>query len=425
MLSSRVKARATTGDSDMQEIVPLLLTGANQTPVWLGLLLGMVVCLILGAQVIFTSPGVAAGTIVGVEALYVLALLLTILSRLVKRRWLALTGIGMVLALGFVLSLTFATLLGTIIFDIVPFVIVYRFAWRWSLPLMGLNAALLVGAGTVHALLVPGTQGMLADIGSRLLALAGLACLAGILRSRSLVVLRLQATQAQLQAEMEYTAELAAARERTRIARDMHDVLAHSLTVLSIQAQAARQVVTQQPEQVGHLLDEMAGVLRESIAESRRVVGLLREATHLPSEDDTLRIRLLALADRFAERTGLHCALRTNGQEHRLDDEQESALRFALQETLTNAYRHGGAQQVWADLDWTPETVRLTVRDDGTGQPNGQAEGTGGNGLRGMRERATALGGSLRAGLCADGGFEVSLTLPLTVIEATRTEVKG
>jgi signal transduction histidine kinase len=425
MPSPRVKARAEANNLHTKESVPLLLPGANQVPLWLALTVGMVLCLISGAQVVFHSPGVPAGAIAGVETLYVLALALIVLNRLAARRWLALAGMALAMALGFVLCLTFANLQGYFVFDLLPFVIVYRFAWRWSLPIMGLAAALLAGAITIRVLFIPGASGSLADIGGNVLTLAGLGCLAGILRSRSLVVLKLQATQAQLQVEMQHTAELAAARERTRIARDMHDVLAHSLTVLSIQAQAARQIVTQQPEQAAHLLDEMAEVLRESIAESRRVVGLLHEATYLPAEGGTLSSRLLALADRFAARTGLHCSLHTTGQACQLNEEQKNTLHLALQEALTNAYRHGGARHVWADLAWAADVVTLTVRDDGTGQPGIPLEGTGGNGLRGMRERATALGGSMRAGPHHDGGFEVSVSLPLMIVEAARAEVQG
>src|SRR5579885_3142129 len=98
---------------------------------------------------------------------------------------------------------------------------------------MNLIAVLLAEANAKRVLFLPGASGSLSDIGSNVLTLAGLGCLAGMLRSRALVVLKLQATQARLQAEMQHTAELADARERTRIARDLHDVLAHSLTVLS------------------------------------------------------------------------------------------------------------------------------------------------------------------------------------------------
>ncbi len=425
MPSPQVKARTEADIPNTQEIVPLLLTGANQAPLWLALTLGVVLFLIVGARVMFNSPGVPAGAIAGVETLFVLALGLIALSRLAARRWLALVEMGLAVALGFVLSLTFGNLLGAFVFDILPFVIVYRFSWRWSLPIMSLIAVLLAGAIAIRVLFLPGASGSLSDIGSNVLTLAGLGCLAGMLRSRALVVLKLQATQARLQAEMQHTAELAAARERTRIARDLHDVLAHSLTVLSIQIQAARQIVTRQPEQAAQMLDEMADVLRESIAESRRVVGLLREATHLPAEDRALSSRLLALADRFAERTGLRCSLHTSGQAFQLNDEQESALLLALQEALTNAYRHGSAQHAWADLVWAADGVTLTVRDDGTDQPGIPLEGTGGNGLRGMRERAAALGGSMRAGPRPGGGFEINVTLPLTIIERAKAEVQG
>src|SRR5262249_34194463 len=152
---------------------------------------------------------------------------------------------------------------------------------------------------------------------------------------------------------------------RARIARDMHDVLAHSLTALSIQTQAARQVIGQDPQRAAGILDDIASLLRESIADSRRLVGLLREAERARVSDSPLGARLLTLADQFAERTGLRCTLVETGSPRPLTAEQESALQHALQEALTNAYRHGGASSVRSALDWQHAAVTLSVADDG------------------------------------------------------------
>jgi signal transduction histidine kinase len=432
MLEKRVKVQA-AAERQEHEAIPFFLGSTGETAVWLAVTLGLILCLLAGMQVALHSPGVPLWAVLLVEVLYLAGLAIVVLVRLSLSRRVLLLGIGVILALGFGLGLTFANLLGYVLFELVPIVVVYRLPWRWSLPIMVLTAALFAAlflirdaglSGFAGIVIAPGSTSALSDLVSDLGLFVLVACIAGSLRSRSVLILQLRATQQRLQAEMEHTAELAAARERTRIARDIHDVLAHSLTMLSVQVQATRQLVRHHPEQAGHMLDEMAGVLRESIAESRRVVGMLREATQESDHDDTLRSRLLALGDRFAERTGMNCSLRETGQPQQLNDEQESALRFALQEALTNAYRHGGAEHVWADLAWQPEAVTLTVRDGGAGQPGLPPDGKGGNGLRGMRERAAALGGTLRAGP-RDGGFEVSVMLPLTAIEAAQSSERS
>lgn len=430
MLEKRVKAEAPAERADDEdEVVPFFLSSTGETIIWLAAALGLILCLLAAMQVALHSPGVPIWALIVTEACYLLGLVLVVLMRLSPHRWVVLFGLSVVLALGFLLSLTFAGLLGYVLFDLIPIVVVYRLAWCWSLPIMGVTAALFAGTFLIRSLVASAiisnnliahaSPNVFSDLWTNLGSLVLIAFIAGTARARAVVILRLRVTQKRLQVEMEHTAELATARERARIARDIHDVLAHSLTMLSVQVQATRQVVRHDPEQAARMLDEMAGALRESIAESRRVVGMLREATQASDHDATLRTRLLTLADHFAERTGVNCSLHETGQPQQPTDEQESALRFALQEALTNAYRHGGAEHVWADLAWQSEAVTLTVRNAGTGQPGMPPEDKGGNGLRGMRERATALGGTMRAGP-RDDGFEVSVVLPLVIIEAER-----
>ena len=407
-----------------EEPIPFLLSSPGETLVWFAVAIGLVLCLINGVQVALHNPNAPLGELVVVEALYVLALAMVVLiRRLPLSRPVLLLLLALVLSLGVALVLGFANvmnanLLGYVIFEIMPLIVVYRLAWRWSLPILGIGALTLVTVIILHSTL-QAHSGNISDVWGNLVILVLVACVAGTLRGRSLLILRLRASQAQLRAEMERTAELATARERARIARDIHDVLAHSLTVLSIQAQAARQVITQQPEQAAEMLDEMAGMLRESIAESRRVVGLLREAAQAPGDTGPLGARLLALAERFAERTGMRCALEETGKARELNEAQENTLQFALQEALTNAYRHGSAQHVWIALNWQSASVSLNVRDDGAGQPALTFEGQGGQGLRGMRERATALGGTLSAAPREGSGFEVCLTLPVKIVDAS------
>ncbi len=398
---------------------PFLLSTSDDFPIWVSVALGVVLYIVEGVQVLFMSQSIAAWEIAGVEVLYLLALVIFVLTRrlLLSRRW-VLLGLAAVLLLAVVLGWTYAFQMSYTIFEVLPLMVVYRFPWRWSLPILGTAAALFVGVIVIPSRLLFHHPVYLAMVIGNLAVMAAVASIAGSLRARAVVIQRLRASEAQLRTEMERTAELAAARERARIARDIHDVLAHSLTVLSIQAQAARQVIGQQPDQAALMLDEMAGMLRESITESRRVVGLLREATQVHSDTGTLGARLLALAERFAERTGMQCALEETGQACELHEAQENALHFALQEALTNAYRHGSARHVHITLAWQTSTVSLNVCDDGVGQPALTFEGEGGQGLRGMRERATALGGMLSAGPREGNGFAVCVRLPITMVDA-------
>ncbi len=182
----------------------------------------------------------------------------------------------------------------------------------------------------------------------------------------------------------------------------------------------------QEPERAAGLLDEMGAMLKESLAESRNVVGLLREAPSEVGDEEgaypNLRARLLATAERFTERTGLKCELDEQGTPRELAQEQTEALNLALQEALTNAYRHGEAQHLRARLAWQAPDVTLSMVDDGHAQLVPAEPLGSGQGLRGMRERAEALGGAVTVGPQPDGGFSVVMRLPL---EAPSEDVQG
>jgi signal transduction histidine kinase len=300
-------------------------------------------------------------------------------------------------------------------------ILFYRFPLAWSLPLSGVCILSLVASdGALQLLLVrhPGNPGMLVFN----LALAGGLCWFGwTRRTQYLLVMRLHEAQEQLRQQMLRSEELAAERERTRIARDIHDVLSHSLAVLSIQVQAARHLVTRDPERLAAKLEEMATLIRESITESRRVVGLLREQPPASSGQDDLAASLRSIATTFNERTGIHCRFEESGSPHKINPQQRETLQLALREMLTNAHRHGAAQTVWITSRWREASIILEVRDDGIGSsaahPDTSAQelsnGVGGHhGLQGMRERAEALGGQVEAGPAETGGFTVTLRLP-------------
>jgi signal transduction histidine kinase len=292
----------------------------------------------------------------------------------------------------------------------------YRLPPRWAWPVVAMSGIVLAETNGLNTVF----QGQHLTVDSPLVTavlIAAFLCWTGLTRrSRDLLILELQQVQEQLRREMAQTEQLAATRERTRIARDMHDVLAHSLTMLSVQVQAARQLLQQHPEHLAARLDDIAALLRESVTESRRVVGLLRDTPSSSTVTGDVSTQLLGVIDRFGERTGIRCVFEEQGTPQHVSDKYAETLQYALQEALTNAHRHGAAQNVWAELRWDDRQVRLEVRDDGQGTATREQRGeenNGRHGLQGMRERAIALGGELSAASQTDGGFQVVLRLPL------------
>jgi signal transduction histidine kinase len=377
----------------------------------------------VGVAVLMGITTHAAGsTIAGMELLFVSAYTLLLLARRDRRWW---PGVGAYLAaigLLSVLNLVFPGTWGSVGLYMLCVTVLYRFPLAWSLPVAGVCIlALVVTDGALQSLLVqrPGNPGTLAFT----LALAfGLCWLGWTRRTQYLLVMRLHEVQEQLREQMLRSEELAAERERTRIARDIHDVLSHSLAVLSIQVQAARQLVTRDPERLAAKLDDMATLIRESITESRRVVGLLREKPPMLSGQENLSASLRSIAATFNERTGIHSRFEESGMPFKVTPQQRETLQLALREMLTNAHRHGAAQTVEITLRWREASITLEVRDDGMAAnaaptdtyAEEKGNGVGGHhGLQGMRERAAALGGEVEAGPGETGGFTVTLRLPV------------
>jgi signal transduction histidine kinase len=381
---------------------------------------GMVIVAVLISITAITAhtPGIV---IVAMELLFACTWVLLLLARRFKRI-LPIVGVYLVVVgLSILLNLVFAGMWGSVALYILCVTVLYRFPLVWSLPMAGVCVLVLITTGGVLQLLpVPHIRnsGMLAF---NLVLACGLCWFGWTRRTQYLLVMRLHEAQEQLREQMVRREELATERERTRIARDIHDVLSHSLAVLSIQVQAARQLRTRDPERLAAKLDDMATLIRESITESRRVVGLLREKAPTPYEQDNLSANLRLMATTFNERTGIHCRFEESGTPHTLSPQQRETLQLALREMLTNAHRHGAAQTVWITLQWQEADIILEMRDDGMGvnaaHPGTLTEendnGVGGHhGLQGMRERADSLGGEVEAGPAETGGFTVSLRLP-------------
>jgi signal transduction histidine kinase len=209
----------------------------------------------------------------------------------------------------------------------------------------------------------------------------------------------------QLQESRAAQLEAAAVEERGRLARDMHDVLAHSLSALALQLEATRLLARDRgadPEVVG-AVEHAHRLAAGGLDEARRAISALR-GDELPGPE-----RLRDLAEAFAGASDVECDVRIDGEPRALGAEAAMAVYRTAQEALTNVRRHSGADRVALELAYGPRDVRLVVQDDGRAEA--VAGAPAGYGLTGMRERAELLGGRLQAGP-ADRGFRVELWLP-------------
>jgi signal transduction histidine kinase len=200
---------------------------------------------------------------------------------------------------------------------------------------------------------------------------------------------------------------MAAAQERTRIARDMHDIVTHSVGLMVVQAEAGPLVIRPDPARAEAVFDAIADTGRGALAQLRGALGALR------SDEDGLRDPLpgLAALPGLIERTrrvGLNVNLTSDGAPRPVAADIDVAAFRIVQEALTNVMRHADARTVQVRLRWADAALEVEVADDGKG-----ADGViGGHGLVGMRERTAACGGTLQAGPGRDG-FVVAATLPV------------
>ncbi|MER5324175.1 sensor histidine kinase [Streptosporangium roseum] len=200
--------------------------------------------------------------------------------------------------------------------------------------------------------------------------------------------------------------------ERARIAREMHDVVAHALAVIVAQARGGRLI----PDRATEVLATVEETGRQALTEMRGLVGVLRSDTAVGSEAGDLRPQPgLAELPELLDRTraaGLAVTMTTSGRARPIGPGAELALYRVVQEALTNTLKHaGGGASSSVGLSWTPVHLEVTVADDGRA-PTPTAGPAPGNGLAGMRERLLAVGGTLSAGAAGERGFVVTARLP-------------
>ena len=219
---------------------------------------------------------------------------------------------------------------------------------------------------------------------------------------------------AQAEREREERARLAVADERTRIARELHDVVGHSVSVMTVQASAARRLLRphQEKEREALLVVEQTG--REALAEMRRMVGVLRRPEEAPALAPQPSLQYLDKLVQHAREAGLPVELRIEGTPEQLPTGVDLTAYRLVQEGLTNALKHARAQRAEVVVRYGDGHVELAVSDDGRGVDGGGRDGDGGgHGLVGMRERVSVYGGEFEAGPRAGGGYRLRARLPI------------
>ncbi|MFG1791020.1 sensor histidine kinase [Nocardia sp. NPDC049149] len=202
-------------------------------------------------------------------------------------------------------------------------------------------------------------------------------------------------------------------RERLRIARDMHDIVTHSIGAMIVQAEAGPLLIRADPDRADATFASIADTGRGAVQQLRRSVGTLRDGAAEPRHQPGIE----AIADLvdLARRGGLAATLHEDGQRRAVSDQVAVTAYRVVQEALTNTGKHACATGVRVSLRWSDQALTVRVSDDGGGPatpPRARMAGCAGYGLLGMRERVTASGGSLQHGPSAHG-FDVAAELPL------------
>jgi signal transduction histidine kinase len=290
---------------------------------------------------------------------------------------------------------------------------VYRFgrggAWRGDTAqyaALGLTVPFLVLALATGG--AAGTETRVLTV--VLAALVPAAAWAGVARrSRAEALLHTAATEAIASSMVEHTAR----GERARIARELHDVVAHHISMIAVQAETARLTTPGMPAAGAQRLLEIGDTARAGLTEMRRLLGVLREDAQVVLPDRHPQpglAQLPRLVDEARESSGAGYRLIISGSPVTVDPGVGLAAFRIVQEALTNALRHAPGAAVDVEVHYGDGELQLRIRDNGPGLE--RTAPAGGHGLAGMRERAAAVGGELRTGAATAGGFLVEARLP-------------
>jgi signal transduction histidine kinase len=289
------------------------------------------------------------------------------------------------------------------------------YAPRWA-ERAGLVAGLVgagLAAGRYYYYAFRELDALITGAGAIAVAVVAAWALGRLRRARMLQIAGLEERARLLELEREQEMRLAATAERTRIARELHDVVAHSLSVVIAQADGGRYAGREDPAAATGALEAIAATGRQALTDMRSLLGVLREGggqEYAPQPDVAAIPELVE----DVRSSGLDVDLIVEGTPRPLPPGPQLAAYRIVQESLTNVLKHAGpAGRAWVRLHWRPDALELSVLDDGRGAAAAVAESDGnGQGLLGMRERAELHGGRLDAGPRPGGGFGVHAALP-------------
>ena len=300
----------------------------------------------------------------------------------------------------------------TVAGSVVALVLLYRLGRHGTPQLLAVGLAALFLALALTGQARPGVQAYAAVLASlgQAMAWAGIA-----LRARAEATEHSAVRQVIAGSLLEHTAR----GERARISRELHDVVAHHISMIAVQAETARLTTPGLPSTGAQRFSSIGDTARTALTEMRRLLGVLREDTgDEPAQARRPQPRLHQLNELIDEaREAAHTTTRliVRGSPVTLDPGVELAAFRIIQEALTNSRRHAPGAAVDVELHYTPRELRVSVRDNGPGPPIAPPQDGSqppSHGLLGMRERAAAVGGSLRTGRDASGGFIVEASLP-------------
>jgi signal transduction histidine kinase len=367
---------------------------------------GLLACLLLLPSLLYlyTNPSVGSR-----PAALITLTVITTLSLAVCRRWprpvLAVAVCGA--AAGALLGYAAAPVAPVVV---AIFVLSAATDRRQAALAFGATLLVLVPAVTVFA---PRAWPLAQTLG--LVSWSGLAAAAGeAIRSRRAYVAAVEERAERAERTREQEAARRVAEERMRIARDLHDAVAHHIALVNAQAGAALYVLEQRPDQARTALGHIQEASRYALDELRATVGLLRQSGDpaAPLEPAPGLNRLAELARGF-EPTGLRVAVTLSGRQRTVPTTVDVTAYRIVQEALTNVHKHADADAARVEVAYLPDRLTITVDDDGPARVRAASGPGDGFGLIGMRERAAVVGGRLEALPRAEGGYRVTAQLPL------------
>jgi signal transduction histidine kinase len=336
------------------------------------------------------------------NALDVLLPLIAMAGMLVRERYPVLALV--VVSAAVVAYYPFARLDAPLIF--LPFVVLYIAADRGRLI-----AAIATGAASLLAMGLGELQGTRHVDDSTFVMIAGwvVAAIAagGVTHNRRAFLREAEQRVRDAEHSKEEEARRRAGEERLRIARELHDLLGHNISMINVQASAALHGLKKRPEEAESALRTIKDTSKETLRELRTTLGVLRQV----DEDAPIApAGSLARLDALVETSGVSVRTEVSGPLDAVPAEVDLAAARIIREALTNVSRHSGSEEATLTVSNTSGNIVIRVEDAGPGVTFTEGSGFG---LQGMRERATALGGSLDAGPRPEGGFRVTARLPL------------